>query len=100
MKTIRWLVFSLAALAGFVSYAGCGSGGGSPKGDGGMADGSGGMGGGDGMDGGGGGAPLEFSAFVLDLVNNQTKDDTLPVTIDDKTFVDSMSPTAFDSLFP
>jgi acetyl-CoA carboxylase alpha subunit len=47
----------------------------------------------------GGAAAIEFTDFVNDLIMNKTSSTTRPETIDDKTFKDSMSPTAFDPLF-
>jgi hypothetical protein len=67
--------------------------------DGGMA-GAGGGGAGVGGGGGlGGAAAIEFTDFVNDLILNKTSSITQPETINDKTFKDSMSPTAFDPLF-
>jgi hypothetical protein len=37
--------------------------------------------------------------FVTDLVKNQTSETSTPATIDDKTLLDTMESTAFDSLF-
>jgi len=48
----------------------------------------------------GGPMALEFSAFVKDLIQNKTSATGVPETVDDKMFVDSMDPTAFDVLFP
>jgi len=39
-----------------------------------------------------------FSAFVIDLIENQTADDTEPVAVDYDT-TDDETPGAFDSLF-
>jgi len=44
--------------------------------------------------------PIEFEDFVLGLINTQTSNTTTPTTTEDKTFVDSMDPTKFKSLFP
>jgi len=55
-----------------------------------------GVGGGGGL---GGAAAIEFTDFVNDLILNKTSSITQPETINDKTFKDSMSPTAFDPLF-
>jgi hypothetical protein len=53
-----------------------------------------------GSDGGDGPAEaVEFTDFVKDLILNKTSPTTLPETLDDKTFKDSMSPAAFDGFF-
>jgi hypothetical protein len=39
--------------------------------------------------------PPEFTAFVKDLIENQTNETGSPVTLDDKTFVDSEPTDAF-----
>lgn len=54
----------------------------------------------DGGDGGGdGGQSLEFEAFLVGLIQNDTTETALPTTIDDKTFTDSMDPATFAPLF-
>jgi len=51
-------------------------------------------------DGGDGPAEaVEFTDFVKDLILNKTSSTTLPETLDDKTFKDSMNPAAFDGFF-
>ena len=45
-------------------------------------------------------AALDFVVFVKNLVDTQTSDIAPPTTIDDKTFVDSENPGAFDNYFP
>ena len=54
-----------------------------------------------GLDGGGDGGPqtLEFEAFLVGLIKNDTTDTALPTSIDDKTFTDSMDPATFAPLF-
>lgn len=69
-----------------------------PGTDGGQGDGGSNGDGGTDTDGGGGGN-LEFTDFVRDLIENHTADDTLPVTTEDKTFVDSEDPDAFEPAF-
>ncbi|MBN8468338.1 hypothetical protein JYJ95_17610 [Corallococcus exiguus] len=41
----------------------------------------------------------EFTAFVKDLIENQTSDTGSPVTLDDKNFVDSEPTDAFPPAF-
>ena len=50
-------------------------------------------------DGPPGGCGGELSAFVIELVENQTRDDNAPAPVDDCTFTDAEDPAAFDSLF-
>jgi hypothetical protein len=78
--------------------------GGSTGGTGGSTGGTGGQAGGGtgGAAGGDGGSCLDFAAFVIDLVNNQTLENNAPVTTEDKNFCSPITedPAAFDSLFP
>ncbi len=48
---------------------------------------------------GDGGNTLEFEAFVLGLIQNDTNETALPTQTEDKTFTDSMDPTKFAPLF-
>lgn len=41
----------------------------------------------------------EFSDFVIDLIENETADDTEPVEVAGLCFTDAEDPTAFDGLF-
>jgi hypothetical protein len=41
----------------------------------------------------------EFSDFVIDLIENETADDTEPVEVAGLCFTDAEDPAAFDSLF-
>ena len=43
---------------------------------------------------------LDFEVFLVGLIKNDTSDSSLPTTIDDKTFTDSMDPATFAPLFP
>lgn len=45
------------------------------------------------------GGTLEFEAFVVGLIKNDTSDSSLPTTTEDKTFTDAMDPTIFAPLF-
>ncbi|NPD23783.1 hypothetical protein [Corallococcus exiguus] len=47
----------------------------------------------------GGSTATEFTAFVKDLIENQTTETGSPVTLDDKNFVDSESADAFPPAF-
>jgi hypothetical protein len=86
------------ATGGSGGSGGASGSGGSTGGAGGAATGG---AGGNAPDGGDGGPTcLDFTAFVLDLVNNQTRNDNAPVTIADKTFCAiTEDPAAFNSLF-
>jgi hypothetical protein len=46
-----------------------------------------------------GGGEEDFEVFVLNLIQTQTSDSTLPTAIDGKMFTDSMNPAVFDPLF-
>lgn len=50
-------------------------------------------------DGGNMGGSTDFVSFVKGLIVSQTGDDTQPVAIEDKTFTDTESITAFDEAF-
>lgn len=85
MKPIRQLIFASLFAVGFAGAACSGNG----NGNGGNGNGGPdatptppGGGDDDDDDGGGGGTPTGFSAFVIDLIENQTAENTEPVTVD------------------
>ena len=49
---------------------------------------------------GGDAGPLDFAEFVKGLIKNETKPNTVPTTVDDKTFVDKRDQSQFNELFP
>lgn len=42
----------------------------------------------------------DFPAYVIRLINTETRDNNLPDDHEARTLADPMSPTAFDALFP
>ncbi|NPC74151.1 hypothetical protein HPP05_30790 [Corallococcus exiguus] len=95
MRNLRALACVLA-LGAAVGFSGCSDDDDDPKPDGGTKPDSG------TPDSGtpdGGPTGTEFTAFVKDLVENQTSETGSPVTLDDKNFVDSESADAFPPAF-
>ncbi|RKI01913.1 hypothetical protein D7Y27_26050 [Corallococcus sp. AB004] len=96
MRNLRALACVLA-LGAAVGFSGCSDDDDDPKPDGGTTKPDSGT-----PDSGtpdGGPTGTEFTAFVKDLVENQTSETGSPVTLDDKNFVDSESADAFPPAF-
>ncbi|NRD44186.1 hypothetical protein [Corallococcus exiguus] len=96
MRNLRALACVLA-LGAAVGFSGCSDDDDDPKPDGGTTKPDSGT-----PDSGtpdGGPTGTEFTAFVKDLIENQTSETGSPVTLDDKNFVDSESADAFPPAF-
>ncbi|WP_147451374.1 hypothetical protein [Corallococcus llansteffanensis] len=95
MRSLRAMA-CLLALGATLAYTGCSDDDDDPKPDGGTTPDSG------TPDSGtpdAGPTGTEFTAFVRDLIQNQTNDTGTPVTLDDKTFVDTEPANAFPPTF-